>query len=257
MVVVGDSFSTKDIFGKAVVPGSKININGKDFEVIGILEKKGNFQVDAAVLMNDNDVRDLFDIPKDVYDLIAVKYDTNLDVKLVEHDITKVLRKVRDVKEGEEDFAVQTPASILSQVNTVLIAVQIFVYVIAAISILVGGIGIMNTMYTAVVERTKEIGIMKSIGAKNSAIFWLFFMESGLLGSVGGIVGTGIGFTFASMLAYIGKLILGSDLIAAKFSPFLILGAIFFSFVLGTIFGTLPAIQASKMNPIDALRFVK
>ena len=127
-------------------------------------------------------------------------------------------------------------------------------YIIAGISLVVGGIGIMNTMYTSVVERTKEIGIMKSIGAKNSTIFTLFFIESGLLGAVGGIVGALIGAGIALLVAFIGSLALGSDLISAHISPYLIIGAVLFAFIVGSFFGSLPAIQASKLNPVDALR---
>ncbi len=115
----------------------------------------------------------------------------------------------------------------------------------------------MNTMYTAVVERTKEIGIMKSIGAKNSTIFSLFFIESGFLGAVGGIIGAIIGWGLATGLVFVGKLVLGSELISASISPALIIGSILFSFILGSFFGTLPAIQASKLNPVEALRFSK
>jgi len=106
-------------------------------------------------------------------------------------------------------------------------------------------------------EKTKEIGIMKSIGAKNSAIFILFFVESGFLGTVGGAIGALLGYLAATGLALIGRLALGSGLISAHITPSLIIGALLFSFILGSFFGTLPAIQASKLNPVDALRSVK
>ena len=115
----------------------------------------------------------------------------------------------------------------------------------------------MNTMYTAVVERTKEIGIMKSIGAKNKDIFALFFFESGLLGMVGGIIGIGIGVGLAKGLAYIGSLQLGSNLIQAKISLFLVFGALLFSYLIGSLAGILPAVQASKLSPVEALRYAK
>ena len=136
-------------------------------------------------------------------------------------------------------------------------SVKIFVYIIAAISLLVGGIGITNTMYASVVERTKEIGIMKSIGAKRSDIFTLFFMESGLLGMVGGLIGISLGLSLAYGLAAIGKASLGSDLIQAHVTPGLVIGALMFSFIIGVIAGLLPAIQAAKMQPVNALRHVK
>ena len=209
------------------------------------------------IMMNEQDLRDLMGRQGDDYDQIIAEMEPNANVEKVQLDIEKRLRKIRNVKEGEEDFSIETPASIIESVNSVILGIQIFVYIIAAISILVGGIGIMNTMYTAVVERTKEIGIMKSIGAKNSTIFSLFFIESGFLGAVGGIIGAILGWGLATGLSFVGRLVLGSDLISASISPTLIFSSILFSFILGSFFGTLPAIQASKLNPVDALRFSK
>ena len=257
-MVLGSSFGEEDNqFGKAISSGSKVKIQDKEFKVIGIMEKKGNMQVDGAVLMNEDNLRDLVGSEKGEHDMIIVKFNQNADVDKIKTDIEKVLRKIRDVKEGEENFAVVTPESILESVNSTLLAVQIFVYIIAGISILVGGIGIMNTMYTAVIERTKEIGIMKSIGARNGSIFSLFFIESGLLGTIGGVIGIIIGFLIANGIAFIGRIALGTDIISAHISLTLIIGALLFSFVLGSFFGTLPAIRASRLNPVDAMRFTK
>ncbi|MBI2659933.1 FtsX-like permease family protein [Candidatus Woesearchaeota archaeon] len=151
----------------------------------------------------------------------------------------------------------ESPQQTLEALNSTLFAVQLFVYIIAAISLAVGGIGIMNTMYTSVLERTKEIGIMKSIGARNSAIFTIFFIESGLLGTVGGLIGIIFGMGFAYGISFVGRIILGSELIQASIDPLLVVGALLFSFVLGTLFGVLPAYQASKLNPVDSLRAAK
>ena len=156
-----------------------------------------------------------------------------------------------------DNTSASSPLPIIGTLNSTLFAVQLFVYIIAAISLAVGGIGIMNTMYTSVLERTKEIGVMKSIGARNSAIFTIFFIESGLLGMVGGIIGIILGLVFAFGLSAIGRVALGSNLIQASISPVLVFGALLFSFVLGTAFGVLPAYQASKLNPVDSLRSAK
>ncbi|MBW2981477.1 ABC transporter permease [Candidatus Woesearchaeota archaeon] len=258
VVVLGSNFlENEEMFGKIIDVGSKVQIQDKEFKVIGILEKKGNFQTDSIIILNEDDLRELVNRPENEYDVIGVRFNENADVDKIQEDIKKRLRKVRDVEEGEEDFSVQTPASILESVNSTLLAIQIFVYIIAGISILVGGIGIMNTMYTAVVERTKEIGIMKSIGAKNSTIFSLFFIESGLLGTVGGIVGAVLGYLIATGLAFVGRLALGTEFISAYISPQLIISALVFSFIIGSFFGTMPAIRASKLNPVDALRYAK
>ncbi len=254
-VVLGANFMKDDnLFGKAITAGSKIKIQDKEFKVMGILEKKGSIALDRAVFMNEEDLRNLVDRPGDDYDLIGALVDENAEISKIKFDIEKELRKIRKVKEGYEDFSVQTPQSIIANVNNILLGVQIFIYIIAGISILVGGIGIMNTMYASVVERTKDIGIMKSIGAKNSAIFWLFFIESGLLGAVGGFVGSFFGYLMANGLAFAGRFALGSSLISANVTLPLILSAILFSFVVGSFFGTLPAVQASRLNPVDSLR---
>ncbi|MBW2977670.1 ABC transporter permease [Candidatus Woesearchaeota archaeon] len=257
-VFLGANFAEKDNgFGKAILPGARVEILDIEFKVVGIMEKKGNFQLDSAVFVNEDDLRDLVGRPDNEYDIIAVRFNEKVDVEKIQSDIEKKIRKIRGIKEGEEDFSVDTPQSILESVNSVLLAIQIFVYIIAGISLLVGGIGIMNTMYTAVVERTKEVGIMKSIGATNSTIFTLFFIESGFLGTVGGMIGALLGVLVATGLSAVGRIVLGTGLISARFSPQLIIGALLFSFILGSFFGTLPAIRAAKLNPVDALRYAK
>ena len=253
-VVLGNDFKKKDTFGKGIKVGDRVLVNGITFEAVGILEKKGSFIFDRIVMLNEETMIDVLGIDKKEVSAVAIKVKDKDNIAQVKEDIEKLLRKERDVEKGEEDFQVQSPQQILEALNSTLFAVQLFVYIIAAISLAVGGIGIMNTMYTSVLERTKEIGIMKSIGARNSAIFTMFFIESGLLGTVGGVIGILLGMGFAYGISFLGRLFLGSSLIQASINPLLIAGALVFSFVLGTLFGVLPAYQASKLNPVDSLR---
>jgi putative ABC transport system permease protein len=252
-VLLGNAFEEDVIFGKEIRAGDRVLINSKEFEVVGIMEKKGNFIIDQAVFMNEGPFLDLLG-DDDTVDIIAVKVKDEGEIADVKERIEKVMRKERDVKIGEEDFSVQSPQSLLSSLDDTLFAVQLFVSIIAIISLLVGGIGILNTMYTSVLERTKEIGVIKSIGATNRAIFIIFFIESGLLGMVGGGIGIIAGWTIAKTFALAGRLALGSDLIQADIGFGLIFGALAFSFIIGTVAGTFPAIQASKLQPVDALR---
>lgn len=255
-IVLGHNYvEDKNGFDKPVKVGSKVNIDGKDFEVVGVLKKKGSFTVDMLIIMNENAMKDIWG--KKDYDFIGVQVREPSLMKSVKESIERYLRKARDVKIGEENFTVESPESILANLNSILLGVQIFVYVIAGISLLVGGIGITNSMYTSVLERTRDIGIMKSIGAKNSDIFTLFFLEAGLLGSIGGIIGVIFGIGIANFTAYIGKMALGSDLVSASISPWLIVGALLFSFLIGTLAGILPALNAAKQNPVDSLRYKK
>ncbi len=255
-LVLGSSYGKSDKMGKAINPGDKVLIQNKKFEVVGLMEKKGNFIIDNSIVINEDELKDLFDV-NDTYDLILVNVPNRNEIQLVKERIENYLRKERDVKKGEEDFEVQSPEQNLKNLDATLFAIQIFIYVIAGISIVVGGIGISNTMYTSVMERTKQIGIMKSIGAQNKDIFTLFLIESGLLGFLGGLIGTILGSVVAYILILIGKLFLGSDLLNVKISFTLIIGALLFSFIIGSIAGILPAINASKLKPVDALRSIK
>src|SRR3989338_1545067 len=256
-VLLGNDYTKDDEFGKRIHVGDKILIKKIPFELVGIMEKKGSFIFDSVFLINEDTVIDVIGADREKVNIIAIKVKDQNQVANVKENVEKLLRKERGVDKGEEDFQVDSPQQTLETLNSTLFAVQLFIYIIAGISLAVGGIGIMNTMYTSVLERTKEIGIMKSIGARDSAIFTIFFIESGLLGTVGGIIGIILGMSLAYGISAAGRLFLGSDLIQASISLLVILGSLVFSFVLGTLFGVLPAYQASKLNPVDSLRSAK
>lgn len=255
-VVLGANFRDKDTnpFGKEIVPGKKVLINDVEFEVVGILKKKGSFIYDWTAFIYDDELKDIMDYGEDV-DLIDVKVKDKEIIDRTKEDIEKLLRQRRDVDVGEEDFEVTTPEAMLEQINSVLGAIQAFVIIIASISILVGSIGIINTMTTSVLERKKEIGIMKSVGAKNSQIFLQFFIESGFLGLIGGIVGA----VFGVLVGYLGTLGI-NNWIGSTIQPEISFVLIFFvllgSFVIGSCAGIFPAMQAAKQNPVEALRGV-
>jgi putative ABC transport system permease protein len=252
-VVLGNNFGENKVgLGKKIVIGDIVSIKKKNFEVIGILEKKGSFIFDNIVLMNTKPLENIMEDPNRV-DVIAVKVKSKELMDKVKADIEKVLRKNRGVKIGEEDFQVQTPQAILATINSVLTGVQIFIVMIASISILVGSVGIVNTMTTSVLERKKHIGIMKAIGAKNSDIFFQFLIESGLMGFLGGL----IGIIFGELIAFAGTTginsLIGSE---SKFTIniTLVILTLIGSFFIGAISGIVPAIKAAKQNPVDSLR---
>ncbi len=252
-ILLGNNFLETEDFGKKFYVGKKVKINGKDFEIVGILKSSGNIQMNGIVFMTDEGIRDLFDIEKE-HDLIVVQVKDKDRIEEVANEIERKLRNDRNEKIEEESFTVESPIQTLNSVNTILNIINLIVVGIAAISLLVGGIGIANTMYTSVIERTKEIGVMKAIGAQNKDILMIFLIESGLLGLVGGIVGAVIGLGGAIALSSLVNNALGGELFAVSISYPLLLGAIGFSFFTGIISGILPAFQASKLNVIDALR---
>ncbi len=252
-VLLGNDFSKDTKFDKPVEVGKKIKISGEEFEVIGILKSSGNFMINGAILIFYEDLKEIEGIDDEI-DMIGLTIKNTEEASDVAERIEKALRKDRDLKEGEEDFAVQTPAQVISTVNTILDSINIVVVGIAMISLIVGGVGIANTMYTSVLERRKEIGTMKAIGARNSNILSIFLIESGLLGLVGGIVGASLGALFALGVGSVANNALGTSIIQVDVSFSLIISAISFSFLLGILFGAIPSYQASKLPPTQALR---
>ncbi len=254
-VIVGYDFNYNNkLFKKIVNLGDNIIIEGESFKIIGIIKKTGSpieDKVSYITLEDDEDISG----KKDQYDFIYAKTIKNIKPDLLANKIKKELRKDRNEKEGEESFSVETLENIGNIFNNILFIVQAVIMGIASISIIVGGVGIMNTMYTSVLERTKEIGVLKSIGAKNSDILIIFLIESGMLGIIGGLIGIILGISLSKSVEIIASKIFGSNLIRAEFSLYLIIGALLFSFLIGMLSGLLPAYQASKLRPVEALRY--
>jgi len=253
-VVLGHYYLDRMLFEKNVKLGDKVLINDVEFRVIGFYEIIGNPGDDQNIYIPQETLNELYGID-DEFSVLIAKTTPGIDPKRSAESIEKTLRKSRDVEEGSEDFYVQTTDEIMDSFNNILLIVQIVLIGIAAISLLVGGIGIMNTMYTAVLERTKEIGIMKAIGARNSSIMILFLIESGILGLVGGIIGVGIGMGISKSVELIATSALQSKLLQAYFPWYLIVGSLLFSFIVGSLSGVFPARQAAKQKPVDALRY--
>lgn len=253
-VVVGYNHIYGDIWDKPMQLGSTIEVEGADFKVIGVLKKIGNPIDDSSLYMSKDILKEILGV-EDEESQIIVKTAEGFDPADVADTIERKLRKSRGEKEDQETFNVQTSEQLLGTFQSIFAVVQGVLVGIAAISLLVGGIGIMNTMYTSVIERTKEIGTMKAIGAKNSHVLLLFLLESGLLGLVGGLIGVGMGVGLAKSAEYIAAVSIGTPLLQASMSPIILGGALAFSFVIGTLSGILPALQASKLKPADALRF--
>ena len=253
-IVLGDDFVKSELYGKPIRVGSTVKIQGEDFKVAGILERTSTFTLNGAILMMEEDMRSAFDISEDEIDFIVARAESENEIERISEEIKRKLRDDRDQKIGEEDFEVQTPIESLSAVQTIISVINIVVTGIALIALVVGGIGIANTMFTSVLERTREIGVMKAIGAQNKDILTIFLIESGLLGLVGGIVGALIGLGMALGVSQIANSTLGSQIFTLNPSFNLITGSILFSLLIGVISGIVPALQASRLNPVEALR---
>jgi len=253
-VAVGYLIGKGDFFSKKVDIGNTLEIDGQKFKVVAKISQIGNRQDDTNLYIPEKAAEDLFDV-KDEYMIIMVKVKEGYDVDKVAERIKRKMRQDRGLSEGEEDFSVTTTEDIIKSVRNILDAVTWVLIGIAAISLIVGGVGIMNTMYTSVLERTNEIGVMKAVGAKNKDILLLFTIESGILGVIGGTIGIILGISMSKIVEIMAENALKGKLLEAYISPELIVGALAFSFFVGFISGILPAIQASKLNPVDALRY--
>ncbi|MBI4140241.1 ABC transporter permease [Candidatus Woesearchaeota archaeon] len=253
--LIGYNIANKKLFGKDIVVGNKILVNDMSFEIIGTLKRTGDpTMMDNSIILPEENSREILNNP-DEYKLIVAQSAKEINPDETAEKIEKELRKTRHKKEGKEDFEARTSTELIATFNKVLNIIQAVFAGIAAISLLVGGIGIMNTMYTAVLERTKDIGIMKAIGARNKDIFMLFFIESGLLGLSGGIIGITTGILISKTVETAANTVFGEGTISSAFPLYLILGSIAFSFIAGTISGAMPARRASKLKPVDALRY--
>jgi len=252
--VVGYNHVYGDIWDRPLGIGNTIEIEGVEFKVVGVLAKIGNPIDDGILYVPKDTLKEILNID-DEESQIIVKTAEGFDPADVADRIERKLRQSRGEKEDQETFSVQTSEQLLDTFSSIFAVVQAVLVGIAAISLLVGGIGIMNTMYTAVIERTKEIGTMKAVGARNSDILLIFLIESGLLGLVGGMIGIVIGIGLSKSAEYLAANALGTDLLQAATGYELILGALAFSFVIGAASGILPALQAAKLKPAEALRY--
>lgn len=251
-IVISEGLS-QNTFDRDVVMRSQLNINGTDYRVVGLVEATGS--VGEIVMMNIETAREVTG-KEDEYDRIAARTSSGYEPAEVEENIRQSLRNHRGLEEGEEDFTTNTASDIIDSFQSQLSLIRGFLVGLGAISLLVGGIGIMNTMYTSVTERTQEIGVMKAVGATRWQILSVFLIESGLIGLMGGILGTilGLGISFAAS-GIISQQV-GLPMTPGA-SPQLILGSLGFAFLVGTISGFFPARKAAKKNPVEALRYEK
>ena len=243
----------EDFFERELEPGDELIINGREFEIIGIQKNIGTGLHDQIIRIPKETAKELFGTEELNY--IFAKAKKGSDTNEVAEAVKKALRKDHNVEKGKEDFSVETSQKVVQSFSNILVIVQAVFVGIAAISLLVGGIGIMNTMYTSVLERTREIGIMKAIGAKNSDIMSIFLIESGILGLIGGATGLLIGAGIAKSVEYAAVQQLGVYFLKVNISFYLIVGALAFSFIVGALSGMMPARQAAKLNAVDALRY--
>ncbi len=241
----------KDLFPEEVdVLGKTVRINRANFKVIGVLRAKGSagfFNPDDTVYVPLSTMQKILS-GEDYLSTIAISVTSKERMPQVQSDIIFTLSQKHRVDPASPDFSVISQADILGTLTQVTNTFTIFLAAVASISLIVGGIGIMNMMLTTVTERTREIGLRKAIGAKSRDINLQFLSEAVLLTFVGGFVGVVLGLTIAYAVTYFG-------LVQTKVSFSAIFLAFSVSAIIGIVFGYYPARRAARLNPIEALRY--
>jgi len=240
------------IFKRGMELNDVVEINGVKIKAIGFMEPIGNPGDDSNVYVTNDYFLEIFP-EKESYAQIMVRADIDNMQRTIEN-IEKKLRKHRNQEEGKEDFYVQSFEELLDSFSGALNIVIGFVILIALISVVVSAVNTANTMITSVLERYKEIGILKAIGSRNSDIFGIFLFESSFLGLIAGTIGVFLG----AGIAYLGGVILeslGWGFLQPYFSFWLFAGLILFAVITGAISGVIPAWRASRINTVDALRY--
>lgn len=242
VIVIGHNLA-HEYFDKEIGINQILTIEGRAFRVVGVLEEGTR----NSIIMPINSAYQVLDDKTiDEYDSIIMKVDES-DLQSTVEYIEKRLMLTRHVTDDDKDFTLYSNQQLNESKNEMLSTMTAFLTLIAAISLIVGAVGIANTMFTSVIEKTKEIGIMKAIGAKNRDILFIFLFNSAAIGLTGGLLGVMFGYLLSGAFNMMGM--------TTVVKMVTVLAALGVSVFVGMIAGLIPAVQASELNPVDALRY--
>lgn len=255
VVVIGSKVK-KELFGSEDAVGQKIKIKGRNFKVVGVLPQKGqlsflNFD-EIAIMPYTTAQQYVFGIK--YFNRIVVQADSETNVPETVYDITQTLRNSHNITDiTKDDFFIQTQAQAMETVGNITSIIKLFLAAVAAISLIVGGIGIMNIMLVSVTERTREIGLRKALGATNKNILSQFLIEAVILTGLGGVIGIALG----TAVSFVASFLLTHFLNLAWLFSFPLSAALLgigVAAIVGLVFGIYPAYRASRLSPTEALR---
>ncbi|MBI2849683.1 MAG: ABC transporter permease [Chloroflexi bacterium] len=262
MVIVLGSKVAEKLFDNDDPIGKQVKIRDKRFTVIGVMEPRGvsffGFSWDDLVVTPITTFQARLFSQKtpsgeDAVQGVTAQIDSDWSLDEARLEIETVLRKYHRISAGDkDDFSVMSPEQLLGTFQTITMALTVFLGLIGSVSLLVGGIGIMNIMLVSVTERTREIGLRKAIGAKRRDILVQFLLEAAMLSLSGGAIGL-IGAWLVTQ--GISRLDLGGFTLSAVVSPLIVIVAVLVSVFIGLASGIYPAVRAARLNPIDALHY--
>ncbi len=254
-VIVLGSKIKDNLFGDDDALDKTVYVRGKPFKVVGVLEERGatfGFDMDSMVYIPTLTMQKKLLGTDYIIGLSAKVKDVN-KINETKDELIALLRELHNIDNpDEDDFEAMTMADAQTMVETVLSAITMLLVVIAAVSLVVGGVGITNIMYVSVIERTFEVGLRRAVGAKRKDILWQFLLEAGILTFLGGLFGIIVGMGISFLIFYV-AVSFGIDWTYAV-SPFSIISSLLFSVLIGMFFGVYPAQKAASMDPINALR---
>ncbi len=252
VTVIGSTVK-EELFGTGDPLNKTIRVGRSNFRVIGVMEKQGSAgffggpDFDSQIFVPITTFGKVFGSGRRNID-IAVKAPSTESLEDFEFQLTGEMRKIRKLKPTEGDnFSINKMDALVAMFNNIMGVVYLVGLIITSISLFVGGIGVMNIMFVSVTERTREIGIRKAIGAKKRAILSQFLLESSAICLTGGLLGL--------IVAFLITLVIDANVMPAELSLGIAFTAILVSLITGVIAGIIPAIKASRLNPIDALRY--
>jgi putative ABC transport system permease protein len=249
-IVLGYQTAT-DIFGSESPIGKSVRVQGSKYQVVGTLQKMGGFGGDSYIIMPLTTMQSKLTGGTNVQQ-IGVKAVSPDLVDSVIAEVTSILRNRHFIRTGAaDDFTITDMRETLASMQAVLAGFSLFMGAVGAISLIVGGIGIMNIMLVSVTERTREIGIRKAIGAKRRDILLQFLIEAAALSLTGGLIGLGLAVLGASLM---GNIQLGTTSVTPVISAGIVFIALGVSIGTGLVSGTYPAFRAARLDPIESLR---
>ncbi|HLD56952.1 MAG TPA: ABC transporter permease [archaeon] len=219
----GDTYSLKD---------------EEDFEVVGVLEKSNNLQIDNSAIVPIKDLQDI--LKKDSYQVVFV----------IPENVENSENIVEDIEDVDEDLQALASTDIARQAGEISGRIRFFTLGVGAIAAVVGGLGVMNTMIMAVLERRREIGVLKALGATKRKVMVQFLLEASVISVLGGVVGVAVGFGASFFMGSISNFS-----ITPVVSLQLVLGSLLFALVLGLVGGLYPSWKAARLDPVEALRY--